>query len=93
MKQLDMFDGITDFGKPREKQSRGRWYVITRYRNSEALYMIEGRYEWREYDPLTSVPHAFTSPIKARRLINDMGFRAEVRMWPYGVLKPGRGQS
>lgn len=90
MKQMNMFPEDTDYGKGPEKAPKGRWYVITRRRNTEALYLIEGNYEWREYDPLTSVPHAFTNATNARRVIIALGLTADVRQWPYGVLRPGR---
>lgn len=89
MKQLGMFSDDTDYGAPKEKQVKGRWYVVTRHWNAEALYLIDGRHEWREYDPLTSVPHSFTSARLARNVaLNFTG--ASVVQWPYGVLRPGR---
>ena len=89
--QIDMFANVNDFGVMPEKQTKGRWYVVTRKWNSEALYMINGRHEWREYDPITSVPHSFTSVMVARNVASNFS-GGSVRVWPYGVLRPGRGK-
>lgn len=92
-KQLDMFSDVTDFGKPIDRPKKGRWYVITRKWNTEALYRDDmGRYFWDEYEPLDRAPELFTSPVVARNVGQTFDSLSTVRMWPYGVPKAGRSK-
>lgn len=93
MKQLDMFPDGTDFGQRKEREPRGRWYVVTRKWNTEALYRDDqGRYYWDEYDPIERVPELFTSPRVARNVGDTLDHLSAVRVWPYGVPRAGRSK-